>query len=197
MHEPAGELQCAVEACAPELAFARVALKEVSPEWGAPSDVWAVGSTVRLHCTHTGACVLKTRLQIYEIIVGSSLFYGMGIADGLLNTMVKLTGAVPPAWQSYWQSRPYLQGTGPLCLSSISCSAADMKPQKSPHMLLQKSGNAGVQACEQDARTKRMRTSSCSCCGGCWFWTRRRGRPSMRCWRIRGSKTRSDTEVRL
>ncbi|EIW59837.1 kinase-like protein [Trametes versicolor FP-101664 SS1] len=93
MHERAGELQCAVEACAPEIAFARVALKEVSPEWGAPSDVWAVSST------------------IYEIVAGSSLFYGMGIADGLLNTMVKLTGAVPPAWQSYWQSRPYLQGT--------------------------------------------------------------------------------------
>lgn len=42
----------------------------------------------------------------------------MGIADGLLNTMVKLTGAVPPAWQSYWQSRPHLQGTGTLCVSS-------------------------------------------------------------------------------
>lgn len=117
MHEPAGELQCAVEACAPELAFARVALKEANPEWGASSDVWAVGSTVRLHRTHAGVRVLKTRFQIYEIVTGSSLFYGMGIADGLLKTMVKLTGAVPPAWRSYWQSRPYLQETGTLGLS--------------------------------------------------------------------------------
>ncbi|OJT02961.1 Serine/threonine-protein kinase SRPK [Trametes pubescens] len=93
MHEPAGELQCAVEACAPELAFARVARKEACPEWDASSDVWAVGTT------------------IYEIVAGSSLFYGIGLADGLLDTMVKLTGAVPPAWQSYWNVRPRLQGT--------------------------------------------------------------------------------------
>ncbi|KAI0351374.1 kinase-like protein [Trametes cingulata] len=100
-HEAAGELQCAVEACAPEVAFARVALGHSSPEWGLPSDVWAVGAT------------------IYEIVTGSSLFYGVGLAEGLLGRLATLAGAVPPQWQSYWQSRPHLRQ------SEISAEVAD------------------------------------------------------------------------
>ncbi|KAI0369095.1 kinase-like protein [Pilatotrama ljubarskyi] len=99
--EPAGDLQCAVEACAPEVAFARVAQGASSPEWGPPSDVWAVGAT------------------IYELVAGSSLFYGVGLAEGLLGRMATLAEAVPPQWQPYWHSRPRLRQ------ADISAQAAE------------------------------------------------------------------------
>ncbi|KAI8996626.1 kinase-like protein [Trametes punicea] len=101
--EPPGEIQCAVGACAPEVAFARVALRESRPAWGLPSDVWAVGA------------------MMYEIVSGSSLFYGVGMGDGLLGRMVGLAGWVPKDWQAYWQSRPGLQTT------DVSVDAADQE----------------------------------------------------------------------
>lgn len=55
VHEPAGELQCAAAACAPEVVFARVAQGVSNPEWGPPSDVWAVGATVRTRFRNTNA----------------------------------------------------------------------------------------------------------------------------------------------
>ncbi|CDO69670.1 hypothetical protein BN946_scf184851.g58 [Trametes cinnabarina] len=85
--DPASDIQCAEEACAPEVAFARVALHESKPAWGPPSDIWALGAA------------------IYEIVSGSSLFYGVGIGEGLLDRMVALTGSVPVRWQTFWQSR--------------------------------------------------------------------------------------------
>ncbi|KAI0832021.1 kinase-like domain-containing protein [Trametes gibbosa] len=89
--EPAGDIQCAAEACAPEVAFALVALGRRDPGWGPESDVWAVGAAM------------------YELVAGSSIFHGVGISDGLLRAMAVMAGGVLPEWQAYWESRPSLQ----------------------------------------------------------------------------------------
>lgn len=46
---PPTAFQCALEACAPEVAFARAIEKIDNPSIDAPADVWALGAMVNLH----------------------------------------------------------------------------------------------------------------------------------------------------
>ncbi|KAH7927484.1 kinase-like protein [Leucogyrophana mollusca] len=77
--------QCAVEACAPELVFARVVEKIDNPPVEPSADVWALGAA------------------IYEIVAGSALFRGIGMT-GLLPQMVLMAGSLPPGWRSWYAS---------------------------------------------------------------------------------------------
>ncbi|KAL1744934.1 kinase-like protein [Schizophyllum fasciatum] len=79
--------QCAPEACAPEVAFARVVEGVKNPAVEPPSDVWALGAS------------------IYELVAGSSFFHGVAIG-GLPQCMAAMSGALPPAWQAWWESVP-------------------------------------------------------------------------------------------
>ncbi|KAJ6579417.1 kinase-like protein [Mycena sp. CBHHK59/15] len=54
--------KCALEACAPETAFARTVGKVENPTMEPPADVWALGT------------------MIYEIMYGSPLFRGLGMS---------------------------------------------------------------------------------------------------------------------
>ncbi|KAH7924444.1 kinase-like protein [Leucogyrophana mollusca] len=77
--------QCAVEACAPELVFARVVENTANPHIEAPADVWALGAA------------------IYEIVTGSTLFRGIGLT-GLLPQMVAMAGSLPPGYRNWHAS---------------------------------------------------------------------------------------------
>ncbi|KZT13126.1 kinase-like protein [Laetiporus sulphureus 93-53] len=75
-------LQCAVEACAPEVVYALVIKKTENPPVEPPADVWALGAV------------------IFEIVTGSPLFYGVGM-PALPSRMSKMAGYVPPKWRSW------------------------------------------------------------------------------------------------
>ena len=92
--------QCAVEACAPEIAFARTVEKKNNPPVGLPADVWALGTAVRTALFSLLFFDFVSWTQIYEIVTGSSLFYGLGMS-ALPYEMVVMAGSVPLMWQMW------------------------------------------------------------------------------------------------
>ncbi|KAF8972588.1 kinase-like protein [Flammula alnicola] len=76
--------QCAIEACAPEMVFARVVEKTDNPPVEPPADVWALGTA------------------IYELITGSALF-NVGMTS-LPHKMAAMAGTLPPGWQNWYTS---------------------------------------------------------------------------------------------
>ena len=95
--------QCAVEACAPEIAFARTVEKENNPPVDLPADVWALGTAVRTTPFSLSYTDFVPWAQIYEIVTGSSLFYGLGMS-ALPYKMVVMTGSLPSEWQMWHSS---------------------------------------------------------------------------------------------
>ena len=96
-----------MEAYAPEVAFAEcVERKERVPITFA-SDIWALGSAVRLRLL---ACLLSLTLlappyQIFETITGTTLF--RNISPSMLpERAVQMAGRVPSRWQAWWDSKP-------------------------------------------------------------------------------------------
>ncbi|KAI0630627.1 kinase-like protein [Trametes polyzona] len=115
LEEPAagGGVRCAIEACAPEVAFTRIALNNMDPQWGPAADVRAVGA------------------MLYEIVSGSPLISRCGFGDGLLRRMAVLAGALPVDWQAYWQSSPCLRN---ICEPSLYLNTVEK--WKTRHQML-------------------------------------------------------------
>ncbi|KIY68803.1 kinase-like protein [Cylindrobasidium torrendii FP15055 ss-10] len=84
---PPVAFQCALEACSPEVVFARAVEKVGNPLIDTPSDVWALGA------------------MIFELVTGSSLCRGLGMS-ALPVRMVEMTGTIPSHWQTWWNSLP-------------------------------------------------------------------------------------------
>ncbi|KAI5827058.1 kinase-like protein [Schizophyllum commune Tattone D] len=79
--------RCAVEAYAPEIAFAECVEKKERVPIAFSSDVWALGSA------------------IFETITGTTLFRNISPAM-LPERAVQMAGKVPPQWQAWWDSKP-------------------------------------------------------------------------------------------
>ncbi|KAL1717689.1 kinase-like domain-containing protein [Schizophyllum commune] len=79
--------RCAVEAYAPEIAFAECVEKKERVPIAFSSDIWALGSA------------------IFETITGTTLFRNISPAM-LPERAVQIAGRVPPRWQAWWDSKP-------------------------------------------------------------------------------------------
>ncbi|KAI5886645.1 kinase-like protein [Schizophyllum commune H4-8] len=79
--------RCAVEAYAPEVAFAECFKKKERVPIAFSSDVWALGSA------------------IFETITGTTLFRN-NLPSMLPERAVHMAGKVPPEWQAWWDSKP-------------------------------------------------------------------------------------------
>ncbi|KAL1757718.1 kinase-like domain-containing protein [Schizophyllum commune] len=79
--------RCAVEAYAPEIAFAECVEKKERVPIAFASDLWALGSA------------------IFETVTGTTLFRNIS-PNMLPERAVQLAGRVPPAWQAWWDSKP-------------------------------------------------------------------------------------------
>ncbi|KAL1698640.1 kinase-like domain-containing protein [Schizophyllum commune] len=79
--------RCAVEAYAPEIAFAECVRKKERVPIAFSSDIWALGSA------------------IFETITGTTLFRNISPAM-LPERAVQMAGRVPPQWQAWWDSQP-------------------------------------------------------------------------------------------
>ncbi|KAL1669874.1 kinase-like domain-containing protein [Schizophyllum commune] len=77
--------RCAVEAQAPEVAFAECFEKKERVPIAFSSDIWALGSA------------------IFETITGTTLFRNIS-PEMLPERAVQIAGKVPPQWQAWWDS---------------------------------------------------------------------------------------------
>ncbi|EJD48143.1 kinase-like protein [Auricularia subglabra TFB-10046 SS5] len=75
--------QCAAGICALEVAFTFSIEKNENPPVDCAADIWALG------------------ISIFEIVAGSSLFYGTGL-PGIPYRAVEQAGYVPTAWETWW-----------------------------------------------------------------------------------------------
>ncbi|KAI5827060.1 kinase-like protein [Schizophyllum commune Tattone D] len=80
---------CAVEACAPEVSFARFCEGKDTDVATKSADIWSLGSA------------------IYELIAMSPLFYGIG-HYAVIERAINLAGYVPAQWQTWWESKNHL-----------------------------------------------------------------------------------------
>ncbi|TFK69247.1 kinase-like protein [Pluteus cervinus] len=88
------DFQCAVVACAPETVFSLVVEKIDNPPMELPTDIWALGTA------------------IYEIVTGSSLFYGVDYS-GIFSKMAEMLGTLPDGWKEWWKSRSKAPAVSP------------------------------------------------------------------------------------
>ncbi|KAL1698642.1 kinase-like domain-containing protein [Schizophyllum commune] len=90
--DPQPTWSCAVEACAPEVSFARFGEGKESIPATKAAEIWALGAT------------------IYELLTKAPLFHGIGHRT-LIERAVNTAGYVPPAWQAWWDSNDHLSLT--------------------------------------------------------------------------------------
>ncbi|KAL1717696.1 kinase-like domain-containing protein [Schizophyllum commune] len=87
--DPQPTWSCAVEACAPEVSFARFGEGKESIPATKEADIWALGAT------------------IYTLLTKAPLFHGIG-HKALIGCAANMAGYVPPAWQAWWNSNDHL-----------------------------------------------------------------------------------------
>uniref|UniRef100_D8QLW2 Protein kinase domain-containing protein n=1 Tax=Schizophyllum commune (strain H4-8 / FGSC 9210) TaxID=578458 RepID=D8QLW2_SCHCM len=80
---------CAVEACAPEVSFARFGEGKEGIAATKEADIWALGAT------------------IYELLTKAPLFHGIG-HKAIIERACNMAGYVPPMWQAWWDSNDHL-----------------------------------------------------------------------------------------
>ncbi|KAL1676814.1 kinase-like domain-containing protein [Schizophyllum commune] len=83
---------CAVDACAPEVSFARFGEGKESIPATKAADIWALGAT------------------IYTLLTNAPLFHGIG-HKALIGCAANMAGYVPSAWQAWWDSNDHLSLT--------------------------------------------------------------------------------------
>ncbi|TRM59015.1 kinase-like protein [Schizophyllum amplum] len=89
---PSGYNACAIEACPPEVAYARAVDGIFSPPVEPPADIWALGTA------------------IFELLAAFTPFRGLG-SVGLPEYMARMAGHVPAQWSAWWET----ESLSPVC----------------------------------------------------------------------------------
>ena len=97
--------QCAVISCAPEVAFALTVEKNDNPPVELPAVSGPLGLPYVLLQPTLSVPITDFILltKIYEIVVGSPLFFMMGMSCLPFKAVV-MTGSVPPEWQNWYST---------------------------------------------------------------------------------------------